>query len=237
MSTTTTDPVPNIPPAKPRRKKPGRAVVIQNIDWKTYSRLLKVFGDRPRLRLTYDRGELEIMAPSHEHDGDADLLAALVVILTKWFKLPIHRGGSTTLKRLRLKRGLEPDRCFWIANAAKMAGVRQLDLKIHPPPDLAIEVDVTSSSLDRFGIYAKLGVAELWRLDGDNLRFHALGTSKTYSEVATSPTFPGIEPTDLMAFVVQARRVADQNATTDAFEAWLHQRLAASASSPPPTSP
>ena len=235
MSAATTDPVPNIPPAKPRRKKPGRAVVIQNIDWKTYTRLLKAFGDRPRLRLTYDRGELEIMAPSHEHDGDADLLAALVVILTKGFKLPIHRGGSTTLKRVKLKRGLEPDRCFWIANAAKMAGVRHLDLKIHPPPDLAIEVDVTSSSLDRFGIYAKLGVAELWRLDGDDLRFHILAANKAYSSVATSPTFPGIAPADLMAVVIQGRRVADQNVTTDAFEAWLQQRTAMTTNPPPAT--
>ena len=117
-----------------------------------------------------------------------------------------------------------------------MAGVRQLDLKFHPPPDLAIEVDVTSSSLDRFGIYAKLGVAELWRLDGDDLQFHILGANKAYSAVATSSTFPGITPADLMAFVIQARRVADQNVTTDAFEVWLRQRTTM-ATNPPPTTP
>jgi Uma2 family endonuclease len=226
----------SVPPPKPHRKKPGRAVVIHDVDWKTYSRLLRAFGDRPRLRLTYDRGVLEIMVPSNEHEADADFLAALVVILTKGFKLPVRRGGSTTLRRMKVKKGLEPDRCFWIASAAKMVGVRQLDLRIHPPPDLAIEVDVTRSSLDRFGIYSKLGVPELWRLSGDALQFHTLGGNRRYVAIAASRIFTGIAPDDLMTFVLQSRNVVDQNATTDSFEVWLRQRLAAgSSSAPPPT--
>ncbi len=229
--TTTT---PAAPSAKPRRRKPGRAVRIPNVPWEMYEELLKVFERKRNLKLTYNRGELEIMVPSQEHEADADMLAALVVILTKEFRLPIHRGGSTTLKRMKLKKGLEPDKCFWIANAPKMAGVRQLDLKIHPPPDLAIEVDVTRSSLNKLSIYAKLGIAEVWRLEGDDLRFYVLGASKKYVEVSTSRAFAGITPGDLMQFVIQARGVADQNITTDAFEVWLKQRIAAAASPPPP---
>lgn len=234
MSAMTTDPVPNIPPAKPRRKKPGRAVVIPFVDWKMYEELLKVFESKPRLRLTYDRGALEIMVPSQEQEGDSSFLGWMILILAKEFKLPVRSGGSTTIKRKRMKKGLEPDKCFWIANAAKMAGVRQLDLKVHPAPDLAIEVDVTNSSLDRFGIYRKLGVRELWRLDGDELRFYKLGTDKKYAEAANSPTFVGITPADLMVFVKQARGVVDENQTADAFQVWVRQRIAAG--NPPPTS-
>jgi Uma2 family endonuclease len=219
-------------PAKPRRKR-GRAVVIPFVDWKTYTRLLKVFDDRPRLRLTYDRGNLEIMVPSDEHEIDATFLARIVVILTEDFRLSIRTGGSTTLKRKRMKKGLEPDKCFWIASAAKVAGVK-LDLNIHPPPDLAIEVDVTRSSLDRFGIYRTLGVGELWHLDGNDLEFHALGADKKYARVSTSPTFPGITPADLMTFVKQARGVVDQNMTAAAFRSWLQKHIVAFS---PPTTP
>ncbi|MBY0512734.1 MAG: Uma2 family endonuclease, partial [Gemmataceae bacterium] len=132
-----------------------------------------------------------------------------------------------TLRRKKRLKGIEADRCYWIANAPKVAGVRRLDLAVHPPPDLAIEVDVTNSSLDRFGIYARLGVPELWRLDGDDLRFHVRGPDGKYAEAATSRTFPGIAPADLVPFLKQARAAADQNAISEAFRAWATHRVAA----------
>jgi Uma2 family endonuclease len=199
-----------------------------------YEELLKVFEAKPRVRLTYDRGDLEIMVPSQEHEGDSSFLSRMIMIMTQEFKLPLRSGGSVTLKRKRMKKGLEPDKCFWVANAAKLAGVRQLDLKVHPPPDLAIEVDVSSSSLDRFGIYRTLGVRELWHLDGDDLRFFVLGADKKYAEVTASPTFTGITPDDLMAFVKQARSVVDENVPAETFRDWIRKRIAAAAS-PPPT--
>jgi Uma2 family endonuclease len=234
---TPTTPAPT-PLAKPRRRKPGRAVVLHCVPWAMYEKLLEVFAEKPGVRLTYDRGDLEIMAPSYEHEDDGYHLGMFVDILTEELGMPIRRGGSVTVKRKKLKKGIEPDRCFWIANAAKLAGARQLDLRVHPPPDLAIEVDVTSSSLDRFGIYAKLGVAELWRLDGDDLRFHQLGANRKYAEVPTSPTFPGVAPADLMPFVKQARGAADQHVATRAFRAWARLRAATQPQqAPPPATP
>jgi Uma2 family endonuclease len=203
-----------------------------------YTKLRTIFDQKRGVKLTYDRGELEIMAPSTEHEDDAESLADLVKILTEELGLSIRRGGASTLKRKKLKKGLEPDKCFWIASAAKVAGVRRLDLRIHPPPDLAIEVDVTRSSLDRFDIYAKLGVLELWRLDGADLHFYQLGANKKYTEVTTSPTFAGITPADLMGFVKQARTVVDQNVVSKDFRTWVRQRIAnppAPPPSPPPT--
>ncbi|MBA4065533.1 MAG: hypothetical protein C0501_17820 [Isosphaera sp.] len=220
-------------PAKPRRRKPGRRILIPCVEWEVYEGLLKVFERKRNLRLAYDNGDLEIIVPSFEHDGDAAVLGALLAILADELGLPLRRGGSTTLKRKRMLKGIEPDRCFWVTNAPKLAGVRKLDLKVHPAPDIAIEVDVTSSSLNRFRIYAALGIGELWRLDGDDLRFHVRGRKK-YTEVPTSPTFAGITPADLMTFVKQARGSADENVTTRAFRAWVKQRVAAP---PPPASP
>jgi Uma2 family endonuclease len=230
MSTPATNPP---APPKPRRPKPGRRVLIPCVEWDMYEGLLKVFERKRNLRLAYDNGDLEIMVPSFEHDGDAAVLGTLLATLAEELGLPLCLGGSTTLKRKRMLKGIEPDRCFWVTNAPKLAGVRKLDLKVHPPPDLAIEVDVTRSSLDRFRIYAALGVGELWRLDGDDLRFH-VRAGKKYTEVPTSPTFAGITPADLMTFVRQARGAGDQTVTTKAFRAWVRQRVAAAASPPPP---
>jgi len=243
VTTTTTNQPANAgtPPVVAKRRKRGRSVVIPFVDWRTYTRLLKAFGDRPRLRLTYDRGDLEIMVTSQEHEGDSAVLAQMIAVLAREFKFPMKSGGSVTMRRKRMLKGLEPDKCFWFANAAKLAGVKQLDLSIHPPPDLAIEVDVSRSSMNRFRIYASLGVPEVWRLDGDELHIHQLA-GKKYVEVPASRTFPGITPADLMTFVKQARGGVDELATIDAFRAWLQQRIAVAAtpplgSSPLPTAP
>ena len=230
MTPTPTAP-PTPTPAKPRRKKPGRCVLLHNVDWGMYTQLLDAFADKRGVKLAYDRGELEIMAPSLEHEDDAYHLGLFVDTLAEEIGLPLRRGGSVTVRRKKLKKGIESDRCFWIANAAKIEGVRQLDLKIHPPPDLAIEVDVTSSSLDKIGIYTKLGVPELWRLEGDELRFHRLGADQKYAEIPSSTAFPGITPADLMTFLKQARGAADQTIASKAFRAWVKQRIAAQ--SPP----
>jgi Uma2 family endonuclease len=160
----------------PPRASGRRSVVIENVDGETYEKVLEAFGERRNARLAYDNGSLEIMAPpSMEHESDGRFLAGLVPELADAFGLPLRHGGSVTVRRKAALKGVEPDTCFWLGNAPRLAGVKRLDLTVHPPPDLAIEVDVTSDSLDRHGIYAGLGVPELWRLDGDELRFHQLG--------------------------------------------------------------
>src|SRR5436190_2473960 len=134
------------------------------------------------------------MSPTLEHDDDGRFLGDLVFVLTEELGLPLKRGGSTTLRRRLRRRGVEADACFWIANAHRMAGRRRLDLRTDPPPDLAVEVDVTHSSMNRLGIYAALGVPEVWRLDGDSLTFHVLGADGAYAAAGASKSFPLVEP-------------------------------------------
>jgi Uma2 family endonuclease len=213
--------------AKVKRRHLGGRLRLSYVPWQMYTRLLRTFEERPGIRLTFDRGELEIMSPLLEHDDDGRFLGRLVMILTEEFELPIHGGGSTTLRRQLKQKGLEPDESFWIAHAPQMAGVRRLDLRIHPPPDLAIEVDVTNSSLDRMGIYAALSVPEVWRLDDGALTFHVLDADNNYRQSDTTPTFAGVMPGDLIPFLRDANEAIDQNQVTRRFRDWVKQRRSA----------
>lgn len=203
----------------------GQNFLLYDADWKTYSRLLRVFAERPSVRLTYDRGVLEIMSPLPEHESDARFLGRLATTLSEELALPIKAGGSTTFRRRKKRRGLEPDDCFWIANEPRMRGKRTFDPRVDPPPDLAIEVDVTSSSLDRMGIYAALAVPEVWRLVGSVLTFHVLG-AKGYASVPHSLALPRVQPADLLRYL-NMRDQMDENAVVREFRTWVRQRVAA----------
>ena len=207
-----------------RRNAHRQCLRLSGIDWRTYSRLLFALAEQPGVHLAYDRGELEIMSPLLEHDDDGRFLGDLVFVLTEELGLPLKRGGSATLRRRMKQRGIEADECFWIANAHRMAGRRRLDLRTDPPPDLAIEIDVTSSSLDRMGIYAALRVPEVWRLEGNTLSFHVLGQDGKYVSVAHSQAFPQIAPADLASFLLEGRKAGDENVVMRDFREWIRHR-------------
>src|SRR5262249_48674319 len=136
-----------------KRRAPSRNIwILDGVSWQQYSRFLRAFQDRPGFRLTYDEGTLEIMSPTIRHDRPGRFLSQLVWALADELDLPMVAGGSATLRRRLKKRGAEPDECYWIENAHRMLDVLDLDLRRDPPPDLAIEVDVTSSSLNRMAI-------------------------------------------------------------------------------------
>ncbi len=206
------------------RETSRNTVCLSGVAWRTYSRLLRALENQPGLRLTYDRGELEIMSPRLEHDDDGRFLGAFVLVLAEELGITIRPGGSATLRRRMKKKGIEPDECFWLANAPLMAGRRRLDLRKDPPPDLAIEVDVTSSSLDRMGIYSALGVPEVWRLEGDTLSFHVLGTRRRYREVTLSQSFPLVSPGDLVSVLQKARGARDFIPVIRQFRRWVRRR-------------
>jgi Uma2 family endonuclease len=198
--------------------------VLCDIDWHTYLRLLRAFekGGR-RVRLTYDRGTLEIMSPLWEHEGPTYSLGSFIDVLTEELNLPRRPGRSVTLRRKRTQRGLEPDNCYWIANAPRVQGKTHLDLRIDPPPDLAIEVDVTSSSLDRMSIYAALQVPEVWRLSAAVLTFHILEAG-VYQVRPNSLAFPQLTSADLAAFLSQLGQT-DDTILVRQFRDWVRQVL------------
>jgi len=237
----------------PVRPAVGQRLLLYNVDWRTYRRLLRIFAEQRGIRLAYDRGRLEIMRPLSEDEIDVAFLDRLVIALTEEQGLTIRQGGSMTMRCRRKWCGIEPDRCCWIANEPAMRGKRTFDLRGDPPPDLAIEVDVTSSSLNRMGIYAALGVPEVWRLDNRTLTFHTLGANRKYNAIPHSLSFPLVTPTDLMRFLALRDKkmlslkpassdtpmsfraldaTLDEDGVLVQFIAWVRQRIAAGCTTP-----
>jgi Uma2 family endonuclease len=101
--------------------------------------------------------------------------------------------GSTTLRRSKRLKGLEPDECYYVAHEAEVLDKADYDPGRDPPPDLAVEVDVTSSSLDRMRIHAGLGVPEVWRFRDERLSFWRLTRGGKYVRSARSKVFPMLD--------------------------------------------
>lgn len=196
-------------------------VRVPNASWRMYSQLLRALGDHTTVRVAFDDGELEIMSPSLEHDRLGRLLGDMVVQIALEKGLPMHRGGSTTIRQKSKMRGLEPDECFWLASAPLLSVDRNLDLTKSPPPDLAIEIDVSSSSLDRLAIYGSLRVPEIWRWEEDSLWFLTLIEDGEYQEVERSRAFPFLRSADLMRFVRTAKDARDQTPVLKEFIAFV----------------
>jgi len=140
-----------------------RRVIITGVSWQTYERLLADFGDSHAARMAFDQGTLEIMAPSFAHERPLQLMVQIVEILAEVRDVDMISAGSTTFKREDLGRGFEPDASFYIQHAREVRGNAEIDLDSDPPPDLVIEIDITHPSLDKFPIYAAVGIPEVWR--------------------------------------------------------------------------
>lgn len=183
-----TEPVPHtgrsIPPADV-----GQRVILPGVSWTTYERLLADFEDSHTAHFTYNGGVLEIMVLSARHENLNRTLALLVEIIAEEMGIDISRFGSMTLKRKDINKGFEPDSCYYINNEAQVRGKDAIDLSIDPPPDLVIEIDITSPSLDKFPIYAQVGVSEVWRYDGRTLNIFVL-KNEQYQSAQTSAAFP-----------------------------------------------
>jgi Uma2 family endonuclease len=183
-------------------------VVLEHVSWEAYEALLKSWADLP-VRMTYDQGRLEIMCPQLYHERSRALIVQMVEAFTLERRIPRHTGGSTTFKREAKKRGLEPDGCYWIQNEPRMRSREDFDPEQDPPPDLAIEVDITSSSLDRMSIYADLGVPEIWRFDGTRLSIHLLREGGNYEESERSLALPELTPDVVMRFLAMSAEMGE----------------------------
>jgi Uma2 family endonuclease len=205
--------------------------VLDCVDWKTYRAFLKALDER-HVRVTYDRGTLELMTLSHSHEWSSSLLGQFVEVLTEELNMPRHSAGSTTFKRKRRKRGLEPDRSYYLGNEHKVRGKEEIDLRRDPPPDLALEVDISRSCLDRLGIYAALGVPEVWRFDGQTLQVHQLQADGKYAVCDRSMHFPYLPLTELVGFL-QRRTLTDEMSLVRSFREWVREQIARGWPPPP----
>jgi len=198
--------------------------VLHNVSWETFEALLRDTGEDRGSRFAYDCGVLEIMTPLFEHENPKIQFDRLIFALAVELKTKIRSAGSITLKRKTITKGIEPDTCYYIQNEPAIRGKQELDLKTDPAPDLAVEIDITSSSVNKLNIYAALGVAELWRYDGEVLKFYQLIESE-YIEIKLSIAFPLISVSDMNRFIQQSKTM-DEIDLVQSFSAWVRGKIA-----------
>jgi Uma2 family endonuclease len=185
---------------------PEQKVVLRGVSWETYTRLLSEHQEDSGTRFTYDRGMLEIMVLSFEHEKLSHLLSLLVELFTDERNIDVEAGGSTTFQREDLSRGFEPDDCFYIQNAKRIRGKRQIDLEKDPPPDLVIEIDLTHPSLEKLPVCAAVGIPEVWLYKETRLRILTLKDG-AYSEQDESVVLPQITAAALNTFIESGQRL------------------------------
>ncbi len=185
-----------------------------------FEAILNALPDARAARVAYDSKTetLEIMAPSAEHDSNARLFDALILGVGLECDIEIETLGSVTLKRH--ESGMEPDSCFYIGeHASAVRGKKQIDLGNDPPPDIAVEVDISRARYDKGRFYAAIGVPEFWRYDGTILEAYVLRTD-TYVETSTSVAFPWLAIKVVQQFL-QMGPLKGKVATIRAWQAWL----------------
>jgi Uma2 family endonuclease len=197
--------------------------VLQNISWETFEALLRDTGEDRGSRFAYDCGVLEIMTPLFEHENPKSSFGNFIIALAEELGIELRSAGSTTLKRKISKRGIEPDNCYYIQNELAIRGKKTLDLENDPPPDLAIEIDITSSSVNKLGIYSALGVTELWRYDGQDLKFYQLIEGQ-YVECKFSIAFPLVSVNEISRFIEQSKSMGEI-ALLKSFRAWARKKI------------
>lgn len=197
----------------------GATLAVPQVTWDDYERLLVALTQHPRLRVSYDCGTLEIMSPSPKHERYAAFLEDLVRAFAQARKTPLEKFGSTTWKRRALGIGIEPDACYYVDDPQHVFGKDQFDLESDPPPDIAVEIDVTTDSIKKLAIYAALRVPEVWRYDGETLRMYGLAGTQ-YEEIESSRFLTGLTGS-VLAEAINASNTQGQTAALDHFLAQI----------------
>jgi Uma2 family endonuclease len=198
-------------------------ILIRDVGWNGYQSLLKLIGNQ-RVRVTYDRGDVELMSPLPKHERSKVILAQFVRILVRELKIPMIAMASTTWNREDLDRGLEADESFYLGNLERIPDPDNANLDVDPPPDLAIEVEITRGVLNRLGIYGAMGVPEIWRFDGREIQVLLRQTDGTYARSDDSLAFPGV-PIQEIARFANTKEIHDETAAVDRFWDWVRQDL------------
>ncbi|MDJ0536857.1 MAG: Uma2 family endonuclease [Xenococcaceae cyanobacterium MO_207.B15] len=197
---------------------PGQTVLFDNVSWSEFEAILEDLGEKRSSRIAYDCGNLAIMTPLPEHEINKIYISNFVEVLLEELDIEFCPLGSTTFKNQSMAKGIEPDNCFYIQHESAVRGKNRLDLTIDPPPDLAIEVDVTNRTYPE--IYSALGVPELWRFEAGKLQILVLDSGK-YREYQVSPNFPDFDLINNIPQFLQQCKTEGRNKGIKAFRSWV----------------
>ncbi|GET41723.1 Uma2 family endonuclease [Microseira wollei] len=202
--------------------QPGQYLTLRDISWAEFEAILDELGEHRAARVAYFQEVLEIRMPLPEHEINKELIGDMIKLLLDELELDWQSYGSTTFKRREMAAGLEPDTCFYIQNARRMIGKRRLDLSVDPPPDLAVEIDVTSKT--QLSAYLALGVPELWCYGDGKLQVFVLGEGE-YVQVETSPTFGNLPIIEGILQFLKLSETEGSSAARRAFRQWVREAL------------
>lgn len=197
---------------------PGHQVLLQDVTWTELEQILEELGEHRAARVSYSHGLLEIMTPLPEHEDNKEFISDFVKILLEAVEQNFRSLGSSTFKNEQMAQAVEPDACFYIQNEAAIRGKRRIDLAVDPPPDLAIEIDITART--RFNNYEQLGVPELWRFDGKNLEIYVLQEGR-YIPTSQSVQFPQFAVKEFVPKCLEQSKSEGRAPAMKAFRQWV----------------
>jgi Uma2 family endonuclease len=203
---------------------PGKTLLLRDVSWSEFEAILEELGETRGKRVAYDQGLLEIMAPLPEHEYFKETIGDAVKDISEELNVDYGSYGSTTWRKQSQQAGLEPDNCFYFQHEAQIRGQLSFDLNQDPPPDLALEIDVTSKSLNRFPIYVRLGVPEIWCYDNRELSIYRL-EQDAYAQVEESRIFPSLD-IRVLPQLIEAHREQGRLALRRAVREWVKAQVA-----------
>jgi len=203
----------------------GSTLIMREVSREDYARLLVDLGDSNRVRVNYYQGRLEVTSPSPIHEMFKELILRIADAYSLITGCELETLGSTTFNPGTLDQGAEPDTSFYVQNAARIIGKRKIDLSIDPPPDVAVEIDISSDSTNKLAIYQSLGAPEVWIYDGKLMRIYRL-TDQGYVQASNSLAFP-LLTADALTEVLEQSKTNGQNAALRTSRGWLRNSLSA----------
>jgi Uma2 family endonuclease len=202
-----------------------QCVTLGGLDWKGYSTMLRLRGDRPAPRMIYLDGDLLLVSPSFIHERLGKRLGMFVIEVVVGLQIPCQPSGSTTFRRRKKQAGVEGDETYYLANAAQILGKREIDLRTDPPPDLAIEAVHTHEAAEAVEVYRRLRVPEVWVCDEVELEILVRQSNGRYARAESSAAFPFLKATEIFAWVTKPEAASDTEWATD-LRRWVRETLA-----------
>jgi Uma2 family endonuclease len=208
-------------------------LVMRDVSWSYYEQTLKEIGDQG-IRVAYLDGVMELMSPLPEHEGLKRAIGILIGELAMEWRIPTKGFGSATFRSEEKAAGSEPDECFYFHDIATVQAMKRFDPAIHRAPDLWVEVDITSSSVARETIHARLGVPEIWHYRQDRLTIRLLTPELCYVDSSTSLAFPKLPITSFASFIPKMAE-GDEVAMRLEFREWVRGFAGVTSSFQPPS--
>jgi Uma2 family endonuclease len=194
----------------PQQSSEEKLITLTGIKWLTFKAIMSDVGDGRAWRIAYAEGVLEIRMPLTEHEEPVGMIEHFVGVVVDELEIEMRQLGALTLEREDLTRAIEPDTCFYIQNESVVRG-KSINLPADPPPDLVVESDYTNSSLNKFSIYADLGVPEIWRYRNQSLQVYQL-VEGNYEKRENSLAFPFLPIAEIPDLIEQSKSIGQRAA-------------------------